>query len=45
MNLSVSSHMKSSVVLIIAPKIYNDKTEVIAIFNPSQVLSSASLAE
>ncbi len=33
-----SPHTKSSVVLIIAPKIYNDKTDVIAIFNPSQVL-------
>lgn len=44
---SLSPHIKSSVELIMVPKIYNDETEIIAILNPLQVKKKcyASTAE
>lgn len=44
---SLSPHIKSSVELIMVPKIYNDETEIMAVLNPLQMhfFFSASPAE
>lgn len=34
---SLSPHIKSSVELIMVPKIYNDETEIMAVLNPLQM--------